>query len=114
LDVATGERKRLTQGENVGADFAVSPDGSKIAYLVADRKSGSSLAVIDADGANKFFLTGGSEIARHPAWSPDGSKVAFLASGKDRRFMLNVSNADGSDRNPVSDIPCAPSPIAWY
>ncbi|HOC91765.1 MAG TPA: hypothetical protein PKH33_05305 [bacterium] len=114
MDVETGERKRLTQGDNVGADFAVSPDGSKIAYLTADRKSGSSLAVIDADGANKFFLTGGSEIARHPAWSPDGSQLAFLVAGKGRRFMLNVSDADGSNRNPVSDMLCAPSPIVWY
>lgn len=113
-DVATGERKRLTQGDNVGADFAVSPDSSRIAYLTAGPKSGSVLAVIDADGLNKRLLTRGSEIARHPAWSPDGSKVAFLVADKGRRFILNASNADGSGRNPVSDVPCAPSPIVWH
>jgi len=68
-DLTSGTANRLT----AGFDPAISPDGSKIAFL----RGGQGLLVINADGSNERLLYGGGAEMRAPAWSPDGRFVVF-------------------------------------
>jgi len=51
---------------------AWSPDGTRIAIA-----SGSSLLLVDADGASSRTLFTGANQSVNPSWSPDGSTIAF-------------------------------------
>jgi len=57
-------------------DPAASPDGTKIAYVVATA-SGSRIYVANRDGSEAIALSSGSEYDDQPAWSPDGQWIAF-------------------------------------
>ncbi|MBW8812773.1 MAG: S9 family peptidase [Caulobacterales bacterium] len=81
VDVADGALARLTN--RVGPDFApaVSPDGSKIAYVGFDNArhrgyENQRLYVMDADGRNGRVLTGGLDRSvAAPVWAADGKGV---------------------------------------
>jgi len=76
---------------------AWSPDGSKIAFVlappgIADRSSDTGIYVMNADGTDVTRVTYGRYDER-PAWSPDGSKIAFT---RDQGSWLMVVDVDGS------------------
>jgi dipeptidyl aminopeptidase/acylaminoacyl peptidase len=81
VDVATGTQTQLTH--RVGPDQApaVSPDGTKIAYVGFDdtRHRGYEnvrLYVMDADGKGSRVLTGGLDRSvGAPAWAADGKSL---------------------------------------
>lgn len=82
---------------STGMDPAVSADGSRIAFVVADYSAGTGdIFVIGDNGTNVRQLTDDSELDDSPAWSPDGKRVAFRSyrSGYDGEIW--VVNADGS------------------
>jgi Tol biopolymer transport system component len=77
--------ERLTPENVQRANSAVeptwSPDGHKIAYVLAqDRAQTSDIWVIDADGSKPRRLTHVRD-AEEPAWAPDGRKIAFSHDG---------------------------------
>ncbi len=59
-----------------------SPDGTKLAYVVAGGGAGDALAVSDANGANQrqILPAAGGVHAHWPAWSADGQFVYFIKS----------------------------------
>jgi TolB protein len=75
---------------------AYSPDGSRIAYSVADGENAEIwVAAADGSGAKKltdtrYFLNSS------PSWSPDGKKLAFVSNrlGNPQIFIMG---ADGSE-----------------
>lgn len=67
-ELSSGSVRTLT----AGFDPAISPDGSKVAFL----RCGRGLFVIDVDGSNERRLYGGEQL-RAPAWSPDGQFIVF-------------------------------------
>ena len=109
------------QGVSSFPDYAVSPDGTRLAYIYTPRInniSGSaySLYVADADGSNVHRLTGCAtgeqDCPLNPnsqlAWSPDGSQIA-VAPGND----LYVVEVRSGERRTISLGPGAVDAAAW-
>lgn len=87
---------QLTQESGDIVDFAVSPDGTQVAYTV-----GNELVVASVDGGERKVLVRLSSqdpyrsIAAQPTWSPDGKEIAYVQDG------LWVIPAAGGDPRPL-------------
>jgi hypothetical protein len=85
-----------------------SPDGARIAFVIAWYELGQSalsgdIYVVNRDGSGLARLTRSSELDDHPAWSPDGSRIAFR-SLRDGTPDIWIMNANGDDqRNLTND-----------
>ncbi|HEY4689096.1 MAG TPA: VWA domain-containing protein, partial [Anaerolineae bacterium] len=81
---------------NSGADRwpAISPDGSKVAY-VSYRNGLYQLWMMNSDGSNLVQLPVGSNT-QMLAWSPDGSQIALTNDSVDW-WEIWVMNADGTN-----------------
>jgi len=93
LDLDTGEMTPLPNGIAGSADafstpqgYAVSPDGSKLAYADWTDKNGNyGIFVRDLNEDYSQLVTYSSDVthALSPAWSPDGSKIAYIGFHED-------------------------------
>ena len=96
-------------------DPAISPDGSKVAFVRWDPTTQSSdLYVINADGSGLKLLDSGVGVPRvaFPAFSPDGSTIAYLA-GSEGVKLVTVDGSQtrlvvkGQENGPLSWSPDA-------
>jgi Tol biopolymer transport system component len=107
-DLATGEKRRLTDKGSaldwpgVAQYSAFSPDGSRLAYVWANREGFNELRLIGIDGGEPRVLYRNEEVARIWGldWAPDGTDlVAVFDRAADRTNQLVlVSVTDGSTR----------------
>jgi len=86
-----------------GAAPAVSPDGSRIAFL-SERNGATDLYVISANGSGEVRLTRTSEQESQPQWAPDGKEIWFsvFADGTSRLYAVG---ADGGPSRLVGTVP---------
>jgi Tol biopolymer transport system component len=95
VDLETGARTPLPESivgtEDVTFDYAVSPDGSRLAY-VRRGENGAQIFVANLDGTGieqvTVELRGGPSW--EPAWSPDGSRIAYIGRGSNV-YMLDLA-----------------------
>ena len=72
----------LTDKDIHVSDFALSPDGKKIAFVpetngtVGDKEH-SGLYISDVDGSNRHLITNENAVFA-PAWSPNSQQIAFI------------------------------------
>lgn len=80
---------------------AISPDGSRVAYL-SNQSGTAQLWLISADGGAPRQLTRYDDRVAYAAWSPDGRTLAFVkdASGNERFQILLLDVESGA----VTDI----------
>src|SRR5262249_28031638 len=99
-------------------DAQISPDGSRVAFVVGDSfKSDSKWAkstiwIVETSGGEPRQLTAGPRTDSLPRWSPDGSQLAFLSDrlkdGQRQVFLLALA---GGEAVPLTDISAAiPTP----
>ena len=84
-------------------DYALSPDGSQLAY-----SSGGNLIVAGMDGTDRVILTAIVErpgAGAQPAWSPDGRLIAFVRDG-----IWLMPSAGGARTELISDMLSADTP----
>ena len=101
-DLITRKERRLTVGLR-GRDPAVSPDGTKIAF-VGNRDGTSNLGIVNIDGTEVRYLTNNNNGTQYytPRWSEDGSRLLFsIFRGEDRDIA--VINTDATPRPKKTD-----------
>jgi dipeptidyl aminopeptidase/acylaminoacyl peptidase len=73
-------RTKIKTPEGLALDPALSPDGKRLAFTLADQKtSKADIHVANADGseAQKVTENEAKQIAFAPNWSPDGKRIAY-------------------------------------
>ncbi len=105
-DTDTYTIKKLTDGnrEDYYAEF--SPDGKMIIFVSTplsstltkggNKKGGSNLYIMDADGKNMRQLTSGNATDTAPVWTSDGKRIIFASNRTDERWDIWSINTDGS------------------
>jgi Tol biopolymer transport system component len=88
-----------------------SPDGTRIAYVILDKKA-KSIFVAGTDGSSPKGLTDISWIFTRPQWSPDGQKILFEDT-ENRKGAIFVMNADGSNRQRLTEPKLQASNPLW-
>jgi len=89
---------------------ALSPDGSKIAY-VSYRSAQWTLWVMNSDGTNPVQLPYAGNV-HAPTWSTDGNKIAFAGDAEDGEEIWTI-NADGSNPQRLTTSSVAAGNPAW-
>lgn len=80
-----------------GADAAVSPSGSRIAFW-RKRQDGVTLTAANLDGTGAVSITRAlAAYSGAPRWSPDGSKLLFTACSEFGACRIDVAEATGAD-----------------
>jgi Tol biopolymer transport system component len=88
----------LTELGRRGHACAVSPDGSRIVFVVTEwtlnpRKHGpDNLYLMNSDGSNYVRLTSSPTDEDSPAWSPDGKKIVFEVRQESRGIFSSGSD----------------------
>ena len=100
------------------ADAQISPDGSKIAYVVnvvnkeANRGKRSIWMISTSGGGSAQQFITSDKNDDNPRWSPDGGRIAFMST-REGAPQIFVANADGSNIHKVSDVPEGVSEFIW-
>ncbi|MBP7737651.1 MAG: DPP IV N-terminal domain-containing protein [Spirochaetes bacterium] len=81
--------------------MALSPDGSKLAYVDED----NHISVITATASpTPLTLTNcASGMDKYPTWSPDGAQIAFVHFDTDSNSKIYKVRADGSSASPYGE-----------
>ena len=78
-------------------DFAISPDGSRIAYVSAE-SGGYDLWIVNIDGSNnRCIVHMYPEQCLLPSWSPDGEWLSYGSRYDSPTGNLYIVRADGSE-----------------
>ena len=71
----------LDPSRGSGAEFAVAPDGTRLAFVARDAAGRAALWVRPLDSLTARPVDG-TEGASRPFWSPDGAALGFFAAGQ--------------------------------
>jgi len=103
------------------SDPRISPDGSRIAYVVTrlDEESNeyrSAIWVTPYDGGDPVQFTSGERRDTSPRWSPDGKSLAFASNrGEDAKApsSLYVISAAGGEARKLTDLKEGVEAVVW-
>jgi hypothetical protein len=105
LDLDSGAMAPLPESIRRGAWYAVSPDGSEVAYI--DRaEDGRQVFVAQLDGTQIRQVTHEPPGVDGPlAWSPDGTTIAYLDGAKNRAQQVFVVDLESGRTTQVTFEP---------
>jgi Tol biopolymer transport system component len=109
IDLNTGDktplpdaftRSRAEQGTLSPSGYALSPDGSLLAYVRDGDEGTNQIFIADIDGTDVRQMTHDPMGAFEPAWSPDGTMIAYTGSaaggGSRNLFVLDVASGEST------------------
>ena len=113
-----GVATRLLDGRSTAGSPAVSPDGERIAFVVAtiDLERNTTTARIWLAGRGDPAPITAGPRDRDPQWSPDGRWLAFASSRgeKDHETTIHVLPVDGpGEVRTVATMPDGASDLQW-
>ena len=83
-------RSRSELGISFPGGYALSPDGSLLAYLDLDSDQNPQIFIARIDGTEVRQMTNGPMRRGELAWSPDGMRIAYVGGGG--LFVLEVAS----------------------
>jgi Tol biopolymer transport system component len=107
VEVATGERVRLTRDGDDVVQARLSPNGRRIAYWGLPEGTGKRvLYTMPAEGGDGVALTDDDAVNWNPVWSPDGRFLYFLSdrSGTMNLWRLPIDESTGRRRGPPQPV----------
>ncbi len=82
-----------------GRSPVLSPDGTRVAYLVGPWRT-AEIWVANVDGTAARKVAGGAPTwSWNPAWSPDGSRLAYTYGDSTQRLQIHIVKVVGSVRD---------------
>lgn len=98
-------------------DSQISPDGSRVAYVVADvdknlNRGKRSVWVVPTSGGLPQQLITSDKNDYSPRWSADGKWIAFLST-REGAPQIFVAGVDGSDPRKVTSVPEGVGEFIW-
>lgn len=80
VDVASGQRRTLTQAREGVSSPRWSPDGTSLAFLARDTKTRKDqIFIMSMQGGDARCITANEQGVDSYSWSPDGKHIAFVA-----------------------------------
>jgi Tol biopolymer transport system component len=102
------------------SDPQISPDGSKIAFVVSDidydeDKYLRYIWIADTETGNLKQFTYSQGADSYPRWSPDGKTLLFLSTGRqpDTKTQLYTISLDGGEAKLLVDMENGVSTPMW-
>ena len=115
----TGQTRLSNHTTGWDNNFALSPDGTKIAFRGTRLNAGgvvyvTDLYVMNVDGTGQTNLTNSATSQEtHPAWSPDSTKIAFGCQIDGIYWEICVINADGTGLTRFTNNTSGDSAPVW-
>jgi dipeptidyl aminopeptidase/acylaminoacyl peptidase len=98
------------------SDVQFSPDGSRVAFVVAEPPKGERRArhiwLYEKESGTVRQFTFSAKDESSPRWSPDGKQLAFL-SNRDDQQQIYVMRADGGEAAVVTKGKRSVNSFAW-
>mgnify|MGYP001240628490 CR=1 FL=1 len=98
-DIATAERRKISERPVRPSAPAWSPDGTSLALVRANNEGGSDIWLVplgDSEGERR--LAGGAWEARSPSFSPDGAAIAYTSGAAGTLDIWLIPTAGGAAR----------------
>ena len=103
FDLDTGEKTPLPESivgtEDLTAGYAVSPDGSEVAYYGGVEDGSVQVFIANLDGTHVRQITDNGSAtliwSGSPGWSPDGTKIAYVGhptDGTRKGFVIDLAS----------------------
>ena len=89
IDLNTGEMTQLPKSI-AGVGYAVSPDGTMVAYTSLDKARTPQVFIASLDGTDVQQVTHDQRGAQHPDWSPDGAAIAYTSGTQTSGDVSNI------------------------
>ena len=103
-DINGENRQRLTFNDTADYNPALSPDGTKVAYVSFIRwhNPNDEIFVVDINTKSNERLTTNTATDSNPTFSPDGSKIAFESNRTGINSEIYIMDADGNNQKQLT------------
>jgi Tol biopolymer transport system component len=123
IDLNSGETTQLPKSIAGNVGYAISPDGTLVAYTSQDDSGTPQIFLSSLDGTDVQQVTHDQRGAVDPDWSPDGGAIAYTSGGYTSEdgdvsniFVLDLATGETSqvtNEKPSTETCCGPLGAAY-